>query len=152
MSSESTEVWAGWHRDRRGAEAVAITASGSLAGGGQVRSRIRGVEYIGASFSDLAPVGGGSPLAACVLEWDMPLPVRSADGSFQQATLSCLLTLGEPQQGGPRERADLNLTLHYGGTAYESGVAGGDFGDALSRIQRLLPPGTALGHRVPAGA
>lgn len=147
MSSESTEVWAGWYRDRRGAEAVTIAASGR-----QLRTRIRGIEYEGVAFAALEPVGDGGVLSSCVLEWDMPLPVHSADGAVQQATLSCLLTLGEPQSDGPLDRADLNLTLHYGGTAYESGAAGGDFGDALSRIRRLLPPGAEFGYRVPVGA
>jgi hypothetical protein len=147
MSSESTEVWAGWYRDRRGTEAVTIAASGR-----QLCTRIRGVEYIGAAFAALEPVGDAGVLSSCVLEWDMPLPVHSADGAVQQATLSCLLTLGEPQSDGQLDRADLNLTLHYGGAAYESGVAGGDFGDALSRIRRQLPPGAEFGYRVPVGA
>lgn len=146
MSSESREVWAGWYRDRQGAEAVTIAANGP-----QLRTRIRGVEYEGVAFATLAPVGAGEALCSCVLEWDMPLPVH-LDGAVQRATLSCLLTLGEPQRGGPLDRADLNLTLHYGGTAYESGVAGGDFGDALSRIGRQLPPGAQFGHQTPLGA
>ncbi|MET7620849.1 DUF6304 family protein [Streptomyces sp. NPDC005408] len=146
MSSESTEVWAGWYRDRTGAEAVTIAAIGR-----QLRTRIRGVEYEGATFAALEPVGADGVLSSCVLEWDMPMPVHS-DGTVQQATLSCLLTLGEPQQDGLLDRADLNLTLHYGGTAYESGVAGGDFGDALSRIEKQLPPGAEFGTRTPVGA
>ncbi|MCX4819302.1 DUF6304 family protein [Streptomyces sp. NBC_01142] len=147
MSSESTEVWAGWYRDRRGAEAFTIAASGR-----QLRTAIRGVEYEGAAFAALEPVGDGGVLSSCVLEWDMPLPVHAADGVVQLATLSCLLTLGEPQPDGLLDRADLNLTLHYGGTAYESGVAGGDFGDALSRIGRQLPPGAQFGHQVTVDA
>jgi hypothetical protein len=137
---ESTEVWAGWYRDRRGAEAVTIAARGQ-----QLCTRIRGVEYEGATFATLETVGAGGALSSCVLEWDMPLPVR-VDRAVQQATLSCLLTLGEPQSDGLLDRADLNLTLHYGGTAYETVVAGGDFGDALGRIRRQLPPGAALGQ------
>ncbi|MFF5974349.1 DUF6304 family protein [Streptomyces sp. NPDC012769] len=133
MSSESTEVWTGWYRDRRGAEAIVITADGS-----HVATRIRGIEYTGASFDALrAADEGGQALTGCVLEWDLPLPVV-ADGVTQQATLSCLLTLGE--------RADLSLTLHYGGAAYESGIAGGDFEEALSRVRRQLPPGTEFGR------
>jgi hypothetical protein len=146
MSSESTEVWAGWYRDRAGAEAFTIAASGR-----QLRTRIRDVEYEGATFAALRAVGGVGVLSSCVLEWDMPLPVQ-ADGAVQQATLSCLLTLGEPQQDGSLDRADLNLTLHYGGTAYESGVAGGDFGDALGSIQKQLPPGAEFSLRTPVGA
>lgn len=144
MSSESTEVWAGWYRDRRGAEAVAIAAHGR-----QLRTRIRGVEYEGATFAALQPVGTDGVLSACVLEWDIPLPV-DLDGAVQRATLSCLLTLGEPLPDGSLDRADLNLTLHYGGAAYESGVAGGDFGDALARIQKQLPPGAELAALSPA--
>lgn len=139
MSSESTEVWTGWYRDRRGAEAIVITA-----GGGQVAARIRGIEYTGASFATLRADGGaGEALTNCVLEWDLPLPVVS-DGTPQQATLSCLLALGE--------RADLNLTLHYGGAAYESGIAGADFDEALDRVRRQLPPGAELGRPAPAAA
>ncbi|MFI8960891.1 DUF6304 family protein [Streptomyces sp. NPDC053493] len=135
MSSESTEVWTGWYRDRSGAEAIVITADGS-----QVATRIRGIEYTGATFAALrAADEGGQALTGCVLEWDLPLPVV-ADGVTQQATLSCLLTLGE--------RADLSLTLHYGGAAFESGVTGGDFEEALSRVRRQLPPGTEFGRRL----
>lgn len=133
MSSESTEVWTGWYRDRRGAEAIVITAAGS-----HVATRIRGIEYTGASFAALSAAGeGGQALTGCVLEWDLPLPVVT-DGVTQQATLSCLLTLGE--------RADLSLTLHCGGAAYESGIAGGDFEEALGRVRRQLPPGTEFGR------
>ncbi|MEV5969135.1 DUF6304 family protein [Streptomyces sp. NPDC051921] len=139
MSSESTEVWTGWYRDRRGAEAIVITVDG-----GHVATRIRGIEYTGASFAALSAADeGGQVLTGCVLEWDLPLPVL-ADGTTQQATLSCLLTLGE--------RADLSLTLHCGGAAYESGVAGGDFEEALDRVRRQLPPGTEFGRRLPQAA
>ncbi|MFF9015765.1 DUF6304 family protein [Streptomyces sp. NPDC014870] len=135
MSSESTEVWTGWYRDRSGAEAIAITVDGQ-----QVSARIRGVAYTGATFAALsAAEKGGEALTGCVLEWDLPLPVVM-DGVGQQATLSCLLTLGE--------RADLSLTLHYGGTAYESGIAGGDFEDALDRVRRQLPAGATFGRRL----
>ncbi|NUK74301.1 hypothetical protein HRW23_02345 [Streptomyces lunaelactis] len=147
MSSESTEVWAGWYRDRLGAEAVTIVARAQ-----QLRTRIRGVEYEGATFAALEPVGVSGVLSSCVLEWDIPLHVQM-DGTVQQATLSCLLTLGEAQpDGGPLDRADLNLTLHYGGAAYEYGVAGGDFGDALNGVRRQLPPGAELGMPAPVGA
>lgn len=135
MSSESTEVWTGWYRDRSGAEAIVITVDGR-----QVSARIRGVEYTGASFAALsAAEEGGEALTGCVLEWDLPLPVV-VDGVAQQATLGCLLTLGE--------RTDLSLTLHYGGTAYESGIAGGDFEEALDRVRRQLPEGAAFGRRL----
>ena len=140
MSSESTEVWTGWYRDRSGAEAIVITATGR-----HVATRIRGVEYTGATFAALSAAdggqaqGGGQALGGCVMEWDLPLPVVM-DGVAQQATLSCLLTLGE--------RADLSLTLHYGGAAFESCVAGGDFEGALERVRRQLPPGADFGRRL----
>ena len=139
MSSGSTEVGTGWYRDRRGAEAIVITAAGS-----HVTTRIRGIEYTGATFDALrAADEGGQALTGCVLEWDLPLPVV-ADGVTQQATLSCLLTLGE--------RADLSLTLHYGGAVFASGIAGGDFEEALGRVRRQLPPGTEFGRRLPQAA
>ncbi|MFE2560977.1 DUF6304 family protein [Streptomyces sp. NPDC059352] len=135
MSSESTEVWTGWYRDRSGAEAIVITADGR-----RVATRIRGVEYTGATFAALsAAEEGGQALGGCVLEWDLPLPVV-LDGVSQPATLSCLLTLGE--------RSDLSLTLHYGGAAFESCVAGGDFDGALDRVRRQLPPGADFGRRL----
>ncbi|WP_336318843.1 DUF6304 family protein [Streptomyces lavendofoliae] len=148
MSSESTEVWTGWYRDRRGAEAIVITADGR-----RIATRIRGVEYAGPSFDGLraAEENGGLPLAGCVLEWDLPLPVIT-DGTGQQATLSCLLALGEALSDGSPERVDLQLTLHCGGAAYESGLAGGDFDHALDRILRQLPPGTRFGRSFPQGA
>jgi hypothetical protein len=138
MSSESTEVWTGWYRDRRGAEAIVITSEGR-----GVSTRVRGVPYGGSGFAALraAEENGGLPLAGCVLEWDLPLPVVT-DGTAQQATLSCLLALGEALSDGSPERVDLQLTLHCGGAAYESGVTGGDFEQALDRILRQLPPGT----------
>ncbi|MEU0400356.1 DUF6304 family protein [Streptomyces sp. NPDC006197] len=135
MSSESTEVWTGWYRDRSGAEAIVITADGR-----RVATRIRGIEYTGESFAALGAADeGGQALTGCVLEWDLPLPVV-VDGAAQQATLACLLTLGE--------RADLSLTLHYGGTAFEACVAGGDFEEALERVRRQLPPGADFGRRL----
>ncbi|WP_435974088.1 DUF6304 family protein [Streptomyces sp. Qhu_M48] len=135
MSSESTEVWTGWYRDRSGAEAIVITADGR-----HVATRIRGIEYTGESFAALsAAEEGGQALTGCVLEWDLPLPVV-LDGVAQEATLACLLTLGE--------RADLSLTLHYGGAAFESCVAGGDFDGALERVRRQLPPGADFGRRL----
>ncbi|MEX0173363.1 DUF6304 family protein [Streptomyces sp. LMG1-1-1.1] len=140
MSSESTEVWTGWYRDRSGAEAIVITADGR-----HVATRIRGVEYTGESFAVLSAAGesaagrSGHALTGCVLEWDLPLPVV-LDGATQQATLACLLTLGE--------RADLSLTLHYGGAAFEACVAGGDFEGALDRVKRQLPPGADFGRRL----
>ncbi|MEV4949459.1 DUF6304 family protein [Streptomyces sp. NPDC053755] len=134
MSSESTEVWTGWYRDRGGAEAIVITVDGR-----QVSTRIRGVSYTGESFGALrAADGSGEALTGCVLEWDLPLPVV-LDGATEQATLGCLLTLGE--------RVDLSLTLHHGGAAYESGIAGGDFEEALDRVRRQLPEGAAFGRR-----
>ncbi|MGW1136367.1 DUF6304 family protein [Streptomyces zhihengii] len=147
MSSESTEAWAGWYRDRAGAEAVAITATG-----GQVSTCIRGVEYTGTTFAALRSESGAL-LSSCVLEWDMPLPVLR-DGAVQHATLGCLLTLGEPADGGGPglDRSDLSLTLHHGGAAYEVAVSDGDFDDALGRIHRQLPPDAALVRREPAQA
>ncbi|MEU7293846.1 DUF6304 family protein [Streptomyces exfoliatus] len=135
MSSESTEVWTGWYRDRSGAEAIVITADGR-----HVATRIRGIEYTGESFAALSAADeGGQALTGCVLEWDLPLPVV-VDGATQPATLGCLLTLGE--------RADLSLTLHYGGAAFESCVAGGDFDWALERVRRQLPPGADFARRL----
>ncbi|WP_282694279.1 DUF6304 family protein [Streptomyces sp. CC208A] len=138
MSSESTEVWTGWYRDRRGAEAIVITADG-----GHVTVRVRGIEYTGAGFAALTAGEGREPLTGCVLEWDLPLPVVTG-GTTQQATLSCLLTLGE--------RADLSLTLHYGGTAFEAVVAGGDFEEALTRLRGQLPEGADFGRRLLSAA
>ncbi|MCP9962148.1 DUF6304 family protein [Streptomyces somaliensis] len=137
-SSESTDVWTGWYRDRRGAEAILITSDGR-----NVSTRVRGVLYSGGGFADLRAdeESGGLPLTGCVLEWDLPLPVLT-EGTAQQATLSCLLALGEALSDGSPERTDLQLTLHCGGAAYESGVTGGDFDRALDRILRQLPPGT----------
>ncbi|WP_308407752.1 DUF6304 family protein [Streptomyces somaliensis] len=99
--------------------------------------------YSGGGFADLRAdeESGGLPLTGCVLEWDLPLPVLT-EGTAQQATLSCLLALGEALSDGSPERTDLQLTLHCGGAAYESGVTGGDFDRALDRILRQLPPGT----------
>ncbi|WP_175410630.1 DUF6304 family protein [Streptomyces sp. TRM64462] len=144
-SSESTEVWAGWYRDRRGAEAIVITADGR-----SVTTRVRGAEYTGGSFAALRATeeNGGLPLAGCVLEWDLPLPVVTGGGRSQQATLSCLLALGEALSDGSPERVDLQLTLHCDGAAYESGVTGGDFDQALDRILRQLPPGTRFARRL----
>ncbi|GGZ30837.1 hypothetical protein GCM10010387_25680 [Streptomyces inusitatus] len=96
-------------------------------------------------------MGAEGVLSSCVLEWDIPLPVH-AGGSVERATLSCLLTLGELRPEGSLDRADLNLTLHYGGAAYESGVAGGDFDDALDRIQKQLPDGAELATLTSADA
>lgn len=143
--SARTDVWTGWYRDRRGAEAIVITADGR-----SVTTRVRGVQYTGASFAALRATeeSGGLPLTGCVLEWDLPLPVAVGGGTPQPGTLSCLLGLGEALSDGSPERVDLQLTLHCGGAAYESGVTGGDFEQALERILRQLPPGARFARRL----
>lgn len=138
------QSWAGWYRDSHGSDALVISAVEQ-----QLRTRIRGVDYVGASFDSFAPVGdprpeGGGPLSDCVLEWDMPLPVVSADSTAQQGTLSCLLALRRPD-------TDLGVTLHYGGTSYVSGNDQGDFGAALALIQEQLPSGATLQTPFAAG-
>ncbi|MFC5802348.1 DUF6304 family protein [Streptomyces formicae] len=154
MSSESTEVWTGWYRDRRGAESIAITVSVTTQGR-EVRTRIRGNEYEGPGFAALCAADSGEALSGCVLEWDLPLPV-ALDGLEHQATLSCLLSVGDHGAHGPADRRpdriDLSLTLHFGGAAYESGIAGGDFDEALGRIRRQLPEGAEFGRRLLASA
>ncbi|MFF3995287.1 DUF6304 family protein [Streptomyces cyaneofuscatus] len=136
------ESWAGWYRDRGGSESVVLTTDGQ-----QIRIRIRGVDFEGESFDDLAPVSGTPPesgmfaladgaLTDCVLEWDLPLPVL-VDGALRQATLGCLLSLR-------RVDPDLYLTLHLDGAAYESARAESDFAAALTAIQRVLPDGIQL--------
>ncbi|KIF76639.1 hypothetical protein QR77_27720 [Streptomyces sp. 150FB] len=146
MTAESTDSWAGWYRDRLGAEAITIITSGR-----QVRTSIRGVEYEGPDFAALEPEGPGPVLSSCVMEWDVPLPV-TADGSAHHALLNCLLTLGEREAGAPLGRAELSLTLHCDGAAYASGISGGGFEDALARIRRQLPADTELGGRPLVGA
>ncbi|WP_328536762.1 DUF6304 family protein [Streptomyces sp. NBC_00344] len=131
------QSWAGWYRDSHGSDALVISAVEQ-----QLHTRIRGVDYAGASFDSLEPVDGTrsegvGPLSDCVLEWDMPLPVVAADSTAQQATLSCLLALRRPS-------TDLGVTLHYGGTSYVSGNDQGDFGAALALIQEQLPSGATL--------
>ncbi|MEV8406835.1 DUF6304 family protein, partial [Streptomyces niveus] len=96
MTAESTESWAGWYRDRRGAEPISIIADGR-----QVRTHIRGVAYEGADFSVLEPTEAGGVLSSCVLEWDIPMPVN-AGGTVQQATLSCRGTPACPGRTGAR--------------------------------------------------
>ncbi|WP_432149777.1 DUF6304 family protein [Streptomyces sp. bgisy029] len=136
------ESWAGWYRDRGGSEAVVLTTDGQ-----QLRIRIRGVDFEGGSFDGLAPVPGATPesgmfaladgaLTDCVLEWDLPLPVR-VEGTVRQATLGCLLSLR-------RADPDLYLTLHLDGAVYESARAESDFAAALAAIQRALPDGVQL--------
>ncbi|MET9054588.1 DUF6304 family protein [Streptomyces bacillaris] len=75
-------------------------------------------------------------LTDCVLEWDLPLPVR-VDGTLRQATLSCLLSLR-------RVDPDLHLALHLDGAVYESARAESDFAAALTAIQRILPDSVRL--------
>lgn len=136
------ESWAGWYRDRQGSDAVILTTDGQ-----QLRLRIRGVEFEGESFDDLSPVAGMPPesgmfaladgvLNDCVLEWDLPFPV-TVDGTVQQATLSCLLSLRKPDPY-------LYLELQFDGAAFRSHRAESDFGAALATIQRVLPPGVRL--------
>jgi hypothetical protein len=139
MTAESSETWAGWYRDRQGAEPISF-----LCGGGRVRTEVRGTSYEGPDFAALEPAGSGAQLTACVMEWDMRLRLVVA-GEAQQTTLSCLLTLSDK---GP----ELSLTLHWGGAAFASGIAGGDFEEALGRIRRQLPAGTELSDRSLVGA
>jgi hypothetical protein len=129
-----------------GAESINI-----IAGGRQVRTRIRGVDYEGPDIAALEPVGAGDVLSSCVMEWDVPMPVN-AGGTAEWATLNCLLTLGERAAGTPLGRAELSLTLRCGGAAYESGISGGGFEEALGRIRRQLPADTELEDRPLVGA
>ncbi|GAA3375415.1 hypothetical protein GCM10020367_43120 [Streptomyces sannanensis] len=94
------------------------------------------MEFSGVSLDALAE---GS-LADCVLEWDLPLPV-AVDDTVHQATLSCLLTLGRRLPGSAAARADLGLTLHFGGAVYTSGRPGCDLEAGLAQIRRQLPAG-----------
>jgi Family of unknown function (DUF6304) len=146
MTAESRRSWAGWYRDRRGAEAITFFSSGD-----QVSTFIRGVEYAGADFPVLGPVGGGEPLVSCVLEWDVPLAV-AVGGTQQQATLGCLLTLGELEPGMPAGRSELSVTLHWAGAAFGAAVAGSGFEEALDRVRCQLPDGAELGDRPLVGA
>ncbi|MFD9795447.1 DUF6304 family protein [Streptomyces sp. NPDC059070] len=140
------QSWAGWYRDRHGSEALTITTDGA-----RLHTRIRGVDFAGAGFDSLGPVPGiptegsfaldGGALRDFVLEWDMPLPVASADGGVQQATLSCLISLKPPEP-------DLGLALHLGGAVYATGRGELDFGSALNDIRRQLPQGARLQHSV----
>ena len=146
MTAESTVSWVGWYRDRLGAEPITLITNGQ-----HIRTRIRGIEYTGPDFAALEPTATGDALSSCVMEWDVPLPVL-ADGTQQQATLNCLLTLAERPADASPGRAELSLTLRWGGAAYESGISGGGFEEALGRISRQLPDGTELGDRPLVGA
>ncbi|SCD79115.1 DUF6304 family protein [Streptomyces sp. DvalAA-19] len=157
------ESWAGWYRDRDGSEAVVLTTDGQQL---RIRIRgvdfegesfDRLVPVAGTAPESGAPApadGASSPaegtfspadgafsladgaLTDCVLEWDLPLPVR-VDGTLRQATLGCLLSLR-------RVDPDLHLALHLDGAVYESARAESDFAAALTAIQRILPDGVRL--------
>ncbi|MFJ4823869.1 DUF6304 family protein [Streptomyces bacillaris] len=157
------ESWAGWYRDRDGSEAVVLTTDGQqlrirIRGvdfEGESFDRLVPVAGTAPESGAPAPVdgtscpvdGGCSPadgafslaegaLTDCVLEWDLPLPVR-VDGTLRQATLGCLLSLR-------RVDPDLHLALHLDGAVYESARAESDFAAALTAIQRILPDGVRL--------
>ncbi|HET6860618.1 MAG TPA: DUF6304 family protein [Streptomyces sp.] len=145
----AAEAWAGWYRDRKGSDAVTLTTDGQ-----RLSARIRGVDFEGAVFDALVPVGESPPesdlfvladgaLCDCVLEWDIPMPVY-ADGLVHRATLHCLLALGAPRPSGGIDREHLSLTLHFDGAAYASRRAEEDFEQALNVIQYRLPAGAYL--------
>lgn len=157
------ESWAGWYRDRDGSQAVVLTTDGQRI---RIRIRgvdfegesfdrlvpVAGAAPEGGASAAVegvfSPVGGGfssadgafsladGALTDCVLEWDLPLPVR-VGGTLRQATLGCLLSLR-------RVDPDLHLALHLDGAVYESARAESDFGAALTAIQRILPDGVRL--------
>lgn len=70
----------------------------------------------------------------------------------QQATLNCVLALGELEPGSPAGRPELSVTLHWSGAVFGAGIAGGGLEEALDRIGRQLPDGARLHERPLVGA
>jgi hypothetical protein len=140
--------WPGFYTDARGRDPVAISTDGHA-----FSMELRGVTFTGEMFDDMEPAvspGADAPftlhhgtLCACTLEWTMPVSLTTAAGE-RTAHLDCRLVLGAPDSRNALDREDLDLTLRHENIQVTTTRSHGWFEDALTDIQRQLPPGADL--------
>ncbi len=113
---------------------------------------IRGVEFRGNTFDSLEPAEDqnaaklasfeltclGRELSACMIEWEMPLPVV-VDQKMEEGILYACLELGRSLPNNTHERANLQLELVVNENRFRSPGRGIDFECELLAIQKQLP-------------
>jgi hypothetical protein len=142
--------FAGTYVDASGSEPIRITNDGET-----LRTKIRGVEFVGNDLDGLSPVDGTptemlcsftlnqGELCACVLNLEVSIPVVA--GQFElQGTLCANLQLGSPADNGRISHERLQLALSYADERVLSSGASGWFEGELLDIQKLLPEGVFM--------
>lgn len=140
----------GTYVDAHGSEQILITNDGDT-----LRTKLRGVEFIGKDFDGLAPVDATpterfcsftlnrDELCACVLSFDIPVPILAYESEVQ-GTLGATLDLGSPTGNGGISHERLLLVLEYAEERVLSSGNSGWFEDELLDIQRHVPDGVLM--------
>ncbi|MDV7220845.1 DUF6304 family protein [Streptomyces prunicolor] len=148
----AVQFWPGRYTDRHGNEVVVFESDGRES----IRTTIRGVRFEGDSMDDLGALGGEPPeapftffdgaLCACLLEWEVPMPVTVEGQGVRTAALDCALWLGAPAGPGKGlEYERLFTILRLDGQEHLTTEDHGTFEEALNDLQRwLLPAGVRL--------
>jgi len=143
------------YKDAHGEDPATIVNDGK-----SLRLVVRNVEFTGDDLDGLEPTVGwghpdvesfpqhwvrGAPADLCdfALEWDMRVPVQ-VDSTVVEAVLHAQLEIGPPQEKYVADLEKLKLTLHLGGTAYESRGVSGWFDDGMLDLRKMLPPGVFI--------
>jgi len=142
------------YRDARGEEATVIYNDGKT-----LQMTLRGVTFTGDSLNDFEPtVPLADPrlaefplhrwnenvveLCACVIEFEMPLPVQTPTG-IVQGRLSVRLEMESHDGRGPDWTVVVLALDVLGGTYRSSGESGG-FEDEIIELQQQLPEGALI--------
>lgn len=140
----------GTYSDAHGREVITVSNDGE-----NLRTVVRGVEFLGSDFDNLVPVAGSSAqqldsftlnrgdLCACLLTLEIPLPVL-IHGSAVDGSLHMELELGAPASNGGIDREILRLALTYSNVRIVSSGRNGSFEDELVDIERQLPEGVHI--------
>ncbi|MFC5213244.1 DUF6304 family protein [Streptomyces coerulescens] len=143
--------WAGRYTDRHGSEEMVLESDGRES----IRTTIRGVPFEGDTMDTLGALAGDPPvdamftfldgdLCACLLEWELTMPVEFEGHGERLATVHCALRLGNPKVSGGLDEEHLTVTLRLDGRDYRTTHPTYDFEDGLEEIALALPPGTRL--------
>ena len=133
--------------DARGRETTRIHNDGH-----ELRLSLRGVDFAGADFDGLSPVGvpteqaaslftlAQGDLCACRLEWTMPLALER-DGNRATRALRVMLVLGDPLPTGGVADQSLTLELETPAGMIRSSGKSGWFEDELLELAAALGEG-----------
>lgn len=141
---------AGTYVDAHGSEAITITNDSET-----LRTKIRGVEFVGNDFDGLSPLDGApaeclhsftlnqGELCACVFTFEISMPIVARQSELQ-GTLYATLQLGSPAANGSISHERLQLALAYADERVVSSGETGWFEGELLNIQSLLPEGVFM--------